>query len=142
MMTSEGSPSWRQAFGSTFLVIGAIAVGCLVIGILLNRFFLPSATEAEILEDLQALKVAVVSFRQDHEGQLPTQLSDLLAPAKGERRRYINRIPSDPWGNAYDYEKSPDGFRLTCLGRDEQPGGEGEDGDFAIEWRAPFTENR
>lgn len=141
-MTSEGSPTWGQVFGSTFKVVGGIAAGCLLIGISLNRFVLPSSTEREILDDLQALKVAVVSYREDHEGQLPERLSELLAPAQGESRRYINRIPTDPWGNSYEFETSPGGFHLRCLGQDQRPGGEGEDRDFVIEWRAPFTENR
>jgi len=38
----------------------------------------------------------------------------------------------DPWGNAYVYEASEtaDGFRLTSLGRDGRPGGDGQDADL------------
>ncbi|MEQ8767618.1 MAG: type II secretion system protein GspG [Planctomycetota bacterium] len=141
-MTGADAPTWPQAFGSTLKVIGSIAGACLVVGILLNRFVLPSATEEEILEDLEALQVALVAYRQDNAGQLPGALSDLLLPLTEESRRYINRIPTDPWGESYRYEKFPGGFRLRCLGRDKRSGGDGEDRDFQVEWREPFREDR
>ena len=36
----------------------------------------------------------------------------------------------DPWGQPYLYEATSDGFRVTSLGRDEQPGGTGENADI------------
>ncbi|MBO6797775.1 type II secretion system major pseudopilin GspG [Maricaulis sp.] len=39
----------------------------------------------------------------------------------------------DPWGNAYIYERaeSGDGYVIGSLGRDNAPGGEGEDSDLS-----------
>ncbi len=38
---------------------------------------------------------------------------------------------ADPWGRAYAYESTGATYRVTSLGRDGQPGGEGEDADTA-----------
>ncbi|WAJ27827.1 type II secretion system major pseudopilin GspG [Antarcticirhabdus aurantiaca] len=38
---------------------------------------------------------------------------------------------ADPWGRAYAYESTGVTYRVTSLGRDGQPGGEGEDADIA-----------
>ncbi|MDN2581678.1 type II secretion system major pseudopilin GspG [Aquibium sp. ELW1220] len=38
---------------------------------------------------------------------------------------------ADPWGNGYVYEAAEtEGFRLTSLGRDGRPGGDGQDADL------------
>ena len=45
---------------------------------------------------------------------------------------YLNRLPSDPWGNPYIY-LSPGNQReidIYTLGRDGRPGGEGVDADI------------
>lgn len=54
--------------------------------------------------------------------------------ARGWRGPYLKKpIPLDPWGRPYVYrspgEKNPKGYDLLSLGRDGQPGGQGEDGD-------------
>lgn len=39
-------------------------------------------------------------------------------------------LPEDPWNHAYHYELKPNyEFALYSLGRDNKPGGEGEDQD-------------
>lgn len=45
---------------------------------------------------------------------------------------YLDRVPSDPWGNAYVYV-SPGAerdYEISSYGADDVPGGEGEDGDI------------
>ena len=45
---------------------------------------------------------------------------------------YINKIPVDPWGNAYVYNFPGQygEYDIVSLGADGQPGGEGENADI------------
>lgn len=53
-----------------------------------------------------------------------------LAGWNGPYLKGADRL-ADPWGNAYVYEAAEtDGFRLTSLGRDGRPGGDGQDADL------------
>lgn len=45
----------------------------------------------------------------------------------------LEKYPKDPWGHEYLYEITSDGSpRVTCLGSDNQPGGEGEGTDTIL----------
>jgi general secretion pathway protein G len=59
------------------------------------------------------------------------------------RGPYLRKeVPLDPWGRAYVYvspgtrNPAPDTYELYTLGRDGQPGGEGEDADLTS-WGGP-----
>ena len=45
---------------------------------------------------------------------------------------YLDRLPKDPWGNAYQYLNPGNNSAIDVytLGRDGRPGGEGLDGDI------------
>lgn len=45
---------------------------------------------------------------------------------------YLDRLPSDPWGNPYQYLSPGNNGEIDIytLGRDGRPGGEGEDADI------------
>ena len=54
--------------------------------------------------------------------------------ARNWRGPYLRKaIPLDPWGRPYNYQSpgqaNPDSYDLLSLGRDGQPGGNGEDAD-------------
>ena len=75
---------------------------------------------------------AIETFRRD-KGRAPGALDDLV-PSR------MASLPRDPWGGAFLYETTPDGYRLTSLGADGAPGGSAEsadvlvvDGEFATE---------
>jgi len=45
----------------------------------------------------------------------------------------LEQYPKDPWGHEYLYEITSDGSpRVTCLGSDNQPGGDGEGVDSVL----------
>ena len=45
----------------------------------------------------------------------------------------LEKYPKDPWGHEYLYEITSDGSpRVTCLGSDNQPGGDGEAMDTTL----------
>lgn len=94
------------------------------------------AMRARALTDIKTLTGMVTLYRTDV-GEYPESLMDLRTrPADGAdgwRGPYTEKeIPTDPWGNEYDYVVSSDGetFSIISFGRDGAPGGEGNDSDI------------
>jgi general secretion pathway protein G len=60
-------------------------------------------------------------------------LVDMRVPKKGWNGPYLSKpeLPLDPWGNAYRYESpgKKSRYDLYTFGRDNKPGGTGEDAD-------------
>jgi general secretion pathway protein G len=63
-----------------------------------------------------------------------------------EEGAYIDKIPEDPWGRLYHYEKlrqlrpTPKGYKLYTLGRDGAAGGIGEDADIG-NWHLRYIDH-
>ncbi len=53
-------------------------------------------------------------------------------PKNFRKGGYIDRVPKDPWGNAYVYvcPGSHRDYDISSYGADEAPGGDGEDADI------------
>lgn len=92
---------------------------------------------------IEIFAVALDAYRLDT-GRYPTTEEGLGAlrvrPVVGEqpawRGPYLRKtVPVDPWHRAYVYRapgtQNPDSYDLYTLGRDGQPGGEGEDADVS-----------
>ncbi len=90
---------------------------------------------------IEIFAVALDAYRLDT-GRYPTTDEGLaslrVAPVAGEqpgwRGPYLRKaVPLDPWHRAYVYRapgtRNPDSYDLYTLGRDGQPGGDGEDAD-------------
>ena len=45
---------------------------------------------------------------------------------------YLKKLPTDPWGTPYLYEKTGSSYSLISLGADGQEGGEGFDADIRL----------
>ena len=45
---------------------------------------------------------------------------------------YLKKLPTDPWGSPYLYEKTGSSYSLISLGADGQEGGEGFDADIRL----------
>ena len=92
------------------------------------------AAKADVAAIVQALKL----YRLDN-GRYPSGeqgLGALVAkptngPAAPNWKVYIEKLPKDPWGNAYQYDNP--GLKgevdVYSLGADGKPGGEGNDAD-------------
>ncbi len=79
---------------------------------------------------IQSFKTALDSFEVDN-GYYPKggNLNDLVNQPNGAtnwKGPYLERIPPDPWGNAYTYDypgkHNASGFDLTCAGPDGRTG--------------------
>jgi general secretion pathway protein G len=101
--------------------------------------YMGSARTETAKAQLSAIATSLELYALDNGGFPPQQagLSALVQPPSGARRwrgPYLKRAEGliDPWGNPYQYQipgrNSP--FELITLGRDNAPGGEGEDQDI------------
>ena len=94
--------------------------------------------------DLRSISAALKIYRLDN-GDYPTTAQGLQAlvtkpggdpaPANYAAGGYLDKLPSDPWGNPYVYKSPGDegaGFDLTSLGKDGKVGGEGINGDLTV----------
>lgn len=94
---------------------------------------------------IEIFALALESYRLDTD-RYPTSEQGLAAlrTAPGDagstwRGPYLRKeVPPDPWGHPYVYrspgEVNPESYDLLSLGRDGEPGGEGEDEDIES-WR-------
>ena len=70
-------------------------------------------------DDIFVLEDAVTAFH-DETGIYPGKLDDLLHDpgVKNWRGPYLKKLPQDPWGRAYCYEKNASGFTIYSTGAD------------------------
>src|SRR5205809_2498457 len=101
------------------------------------------ARSATARTQIDLLGLALDNYRLDN-GEYPTTEQGLAALQEKPSREplplnwrgpYLKKaVPLDPWGRAYLYkspgERTASGYDLYTLGRDGQPGGEGEDADI------------
>lgn len=105
------------------------------------------AKEATARAQIEVFALALDSYRLDHDHYPSTAegLAVLRDRPEGTeaadrwRGPYLRKdVPADPWGRAYIYlspgEENPGSYDLYSLGRDGEPGGEGEDADV-LSWR-------
>jgi general secretion pathway protein G len=118
------------------VIIGIL--GALVVPKLLGRTGESRVTAAKV--DIATISQALKLYKLDNQ-RYPTTEQGLQAliqkPTSGPGANgwkaggYLERLPKDPWGNAYQY-LSPGvhgEVDVYSLGADGQPGGNGEDAD-------------
>jgi general secretion pathway protein G len=118
------------------VIIGIL--GALVVPKLLGRTGESRVTAAKV--DIATIMQALKLYKLDNQ-RYPTTEQGLVAlitkPSTGPQANgwktggYIEKLPKDPWGNAYQYlQPGIHGeIDLFSFGADGQPGGEGEDAD-------------
>jgi general secretion pathway protein G len=135
-------PSARRGHGFTLIelmvvlvIIGVLAA--LIVPSLMDRPDQARATAAR--QDVAAVMQGLKLYRLDN-GAYPSATQGLRAlvekPAAGKVpvnwRPYLERLPADPWGNAYQYLNP--GTRgeidVFSLGADGEPGGEKASADI------------
>ena len=92
--------------------------------------------------DLRAISQTLEIYRLDN-FQYPSSEQGLESlvekptgfpePKSWNPEGYIKKLPTDPWGSPYLYEKSGNSYSLASLGADGQEGGEGFDADIKLE---------
>ena len=97
--------------------------------------------------DISVLEQAVETYRLDNLA-FPTDQqglealvgapADLARPERYREGGYVRRLPTDPWGNPYQYRRSSahgGQFDVFSFGADGNAGGEGDDADLG-NWQA------
>jgi general secretion pathway protein G len=90
------------------------------------------ARQVKVQQDLRGIGAALELYRLDHAAYPATQdgLVALVA-SPGAGRRYLDRVPKDPWGRAYHYQQPGQHgeYDIYTLGADGQEGGTGSAAD-------------
>jgi len=138
----------RQGFTLVELMVVIVIIGLLATVVAIN--VLPSQDRAMLGKtqaDISVLEQAVETYRLDNlafptdqQGleALVSAPSDLARPERYREGGYIRRLPTDPWGNPYQYRRrSAHGgqFDVFSFGADGKTGGEGDDADLG-NWQA------
>ena len=124
--------------GFTLLEILVVMV---IIGILMSyvgpKVFgrVSQARTQKAFADFRAIETSMKMYRLDNY-RYPDKLNDLVERPGNVRNwkagGYLDKLPKDPWGNAYQYRKPGQHgqFDLMSLGADGQVGGNDEDSDL------------
>ena len=134
----------RDARGFTLveLMVVIVIIGLLSTVVMIN--VMPSQDRAMVEKaraDVAVLEQAVETYRLDNlayprnEHGLDALLQappGLARPERYRRGGYIRRLPTDPWGNAYQYRQPGrrGGFDVFSFGADGIEGGEGDAADI------------
>jgi general secretion pathway protein G len=113
-------------------IIGILAA--LVIPKIVGRSEQARTTAARA--DISAIKTALDAFEVDN-GYYPKGLGDLVAApsnAKNWRGPYLDKVPSDPWGNNYNYyfpgKHNTGSYDLVSVGPDAKEGTDDDVGNW------------
>ena len=147
MKQQRSGDSLRLRRGLTLieLVVVLIVIGLLaglVAPQILGRVSDARVTTAKT--QIELLGVALENYHLDN-GVYPSSQQGLgalrvkpsgLPDARNWRGPYLKKdVPNDPWGRPYIYKSPGDkdraGFDIQTLGRDDKPGGTGEDADLS-----------
>jgi general secretion pathway protein G len=132
----------RNGKGFTLVEIMVVVVILGILAVLIVPRVLGRTDEARIAaakHDIAALMQSLKLYRLDN-GRDPTSEQGLKAlvarpqaqPLPPNWKPYLDKVPKDPWGNAYQY-LSPGvhgEIDVFSLGADGQPGGSGADVDI------------
>jgi len=125
------------------VILGLLAA--LVVPKLIGRTEEAKKTQARV--QIRSVEQALELFKLDN-GFFPTtdqglgalvRLPDTgRAPKNYRKGGYLDRVPKDPWGNAYAYVSpgSHGDYDISSYGADGAQGGEGEDADINS-WENP-----
>lgn len=114
-------------------------LGAVVVPNILSR---PDTARVQAAQtDLRALSQTLEIYRLDN-FQYPSSEQGLESlvdrpsgfpePKNWNPEGYLKKLPTDPWGSPYLYEKTGSSYSLISLGADGQEGGEGFEADIRL----------
>ena len=134
------TPAWMRGFTHIEVMIVIVILGILAALIVPKVMGRPD--EARVVaarQDIATIMQALKLYRLDNRRYPTTEqgLDSLVkkpatAPVPDNWKSYLEKLPLDPWGNAYQYlNPGLNGeVDVLSLGADGKPGGEGYDADI------------
>ena len=145
VQAGQMQPNALRARGFTLIEILVVVVilgilGAVVVPQILGR---PDTARIQAAQtDIRMLASALDVYRLDN-FQYPSSEQGLEAlvqrpsgfpePKNWNPDGYIKKLPTDPWGSPYVYERRDSAFSLFSLGADGAEGGEGLNADIRYE---------
>lgn len=136
-MNTQVSATLRRRAGFTLaeMMVVIVIIGLLATLVVPNVIQkLAMAMGGKVKADIVAIEANLKEFAINNSGRYPDSLELLVTPdANGHTYLEGKKVPRDPWGNEYQYEAPSPGQpdpRVFTLGKDGQPGGEGDDADI------------
>jgi general secretion pathway protein G len=89
----------------------------------------------QALNNLKWIHDALLVYAHEHKGEYPARLDALVVPGASGQTYFGDRreVPLDPWNRPFVYAPPTPAHpqaRITSLGADGKPGGQGEDADI------------
>ncbi len=127
----------KSGFSLAEMMVVIVIIGLLATLVVPNVVRqLGTAIKGKVKGDISSLSSAVDQFMLENSGSFPESLEELLNPADGGQPYLKTKtIPKDPWKMPYMYDPpSVTGtgtYRIYTFGKDQSPGGEGDDEDIS-----------
>jgi general secretion pathway protein G len=139
MKTFPYSRRLRAGFTLAEMMVVIVILGLLATLVVPNVLKkLSDAFKGKLKSDIVAISSALDEYAINNSGKYPDSLEALVTPdLNGNTYLRSTKLPTDPWKNEYQYEPprppSQPRPRVFTLGKDGQPGGEGDDADVDSE---------
>ena len=123
----------RGGFTLLELIVVITIIGILAsVVVVKTSGFAPRARRTAVNADMASIiKVAETIYTET--GRYPETIDDMINPTDANGlplSASLEEYPKDPWGGEYIYELIDGGPSVTCLGADNELGGEGENEDI------------
>jgi general secretion pathway protein G len=128
----------RRGFSLVELIVVMVILGMLAgLVAVRTRGYLVSSKQNAAKAEIANIVKAIETFYAD-QGRYPTTDEGLQTLVEGTDSwpdGFLNKLPRDPWKNAYEYVSpgSNEPYEVVSLGADGREGGEGENADFTSE---------
>jgi general secretion pathway protein G len=135
MQTEILSKRRTRGFTLAEMMVVIVIIGLLmtlVVPNVIQKFFQAAHTKAKA--DITAIMAALDDYAINNAMKYPDSLEALVTPdVNGHAYLNQSKVPKDPWKNEYQYDPPGPGQqkpRVYSLGKDGQPGGEGDNADI------------
>lgn len=144
MTFTRPSPVRQSGFTLIEIMVVVVILGVLAALVVPNIMSRPDQAKVTVAQtDVKAISSALEMYRLDN-GSYPSSEQGLDAlvviPSGSPEARnwnpdgYLKKVPQDPWGNPYQYERpgtnNPTSYDLFSLGADARIGGDGFNADI------------